>query len=178
MMVVTLVAALILVLAILMTRFLRQGTVVRSLDEVTRLGEHIDLDAFRNLIDPSEEAYLRAHLPPREFRVIQKQRMLVAMRYVRSTARNAAMLLHFAQYARNASDPQIASAARALADSAVQLRVYSLIAMAIFGVRYLFPSLPLRSSSIVESYGRMCDHMAGLTRIQAPASVAQIEAAL
>ena len=34
----------------------------------------VDLRAFRNLMDPEEEDYLRQHLPAAEFRRIQRER--------------------------------------------------------------------------------------------------------
>src|SRR5262245_17484957 len=44
----------------------------------------IDVEAFRNLIDEDEEAYLRNHLPAREFRRVHRERMLAAVEYVRA----------------------------------------------------------------------------------------------
>ncbi len=174
----TLAVVLILVVALAMTRLTRPSSDVRSLADVAALSQPVDLDSFRNLIDSAEEAYLRSNLPTSEFRKIQRGRMVVAIRYVRSTAHNAALLLKLSQYAQRASDPEVVKAARDLANSAMQLRVYSLVAMLVFCLRYAIPSLPLRASSIVVSYGRMCDHMSGLTRMQTPTSASEIESAL
>jgi hypothetical protein len=35
----------------------------------------IDLDAFRNLINPAEDHYLRRRLPPRQFRRVRRERL-------------------------------------------------------------------------------------------------------
>src|SRR6478736_6408117 len=63
----------------------------------------IDVDAFRNLIDESEEAYLREKLPPLEFRRVHRERMLAAVDYVRGAYRNAGILVQIAQAARESS---------------------------------------------------------------------------
>ena len=138
----------------------------------------VDLQAFRNLVDPKEEAYLRSSLRPREFRRLQRKRMLVATEYTRRTAHNAALLLQVANAVRRASDPQLSKAGAALADSALQLRIYSILAICLFGLSVIFPSVPIRGSEIAFRYEGLRERMAGLTRIQRPASVSEVEAAL
>ena len=84
--------------------------------------EHIrsvDVEAFRNLIDPGEEEFLRTHLPAAEFRRIQRERLRVAVEYVSCAAQNAAILLRLADAGRHSSDPATAEAPVGLADSAV-----------------------------------------------------------
>ncbi len=39
----------------------------------------LDVEAFRNLVDPAEEAFLRDNLSPRKFRAIKRQRMWAAL---------------------------------------------------------------------------------------------------
>src|ERR1700690_1536060 len=52
----------------------------------------VDLDAFRNLVDPGEEDFLRSSLLPPQFRAVQRERMRAALEYVRNTGHNAAYL--------------------------------------------------------------------------------------
>ncbi len=53
----------------------------------------IDVEAFRNLIDQSEEAYLRESLHSAEFRRIHRERMMAAVEYLRGAYRNAGILV-------------------------------------------------------------------------------------
>src|SRR5690349_24874411 len=61
--------------------------------------ELIDLDAFRNLVDPSETAYLRDRLPAPEFRRVQRARLRAMASYVHAAGRNAAALMRIGQSA-------------------------------------------------------------------------------
>ena len=85
----------------------------------------IDVDAFRNLMDESEEEYLREKLPSREFRRVYRERMLAAVDYVRGAYCNAGILVQIAQAARESTDPAISEAAGNLFENAVQLRWYA-----------------------------------------------------
>src|SRR5438034_9438404 len=80
----------------------------------------VDIDAFRNLIDPAEEDFLRQSLPAGEFRVIQRERLRAAVEYVSCAAHNAAVLVRLGEAARASSDPKIAQAGRQLLDSALR----------------------------------------------------------
>lgn len=151
---------------------------VQSLSDMALHSKPVDLESFRNLIDPAEEAFLRSRMPRASFRRIQRARMVVALRYVRCTAHNAALLMQLADVLRRSPDVEVARSGIRLANSAIQLRWYSIISMFIFGTRILFPILPLRTSLVLGSYLRARDCVASLTRIQQPASVAQFEAAL
>ena len=51
--------------------------------------QRIDVEAFRNLIDESEEEYLRETLGSAAFRRIHRERMMAAVEYVRGAYRNA-----------------------------------------------------------------------------------------
>jgi hypothetical protein len=85
----------------------------------------IDVEAFRNLIDESEEAFLRENLPPRQFRRVHRERMLAAVEYVRGAFQNAGILVMIAEAARESNDQEVAAAALKLFDNAVRLRWYT-----------------------------------------------------
>src|SRR5262245_45952614 len=86
----------------------------------------VDIEAFRNLMDPNEEEYLRQRLPPTDFRKIQRERLQAAVEYVRCAAFNAGVLMQFGEMARRSSDPNAAQAAAKLIDNAIRLRTFSL----------------------------------------------------
>ena len=99
----------------------------------------IDVEAFRNLIDEDEEAFLRHHLPPREFRRVHRERMLAAVQYVRAAYHNAGLLVTIAEAARNSPNPQAAEAAGRLFDNAARLRWYAAKVVPRLYFKVLFP---------------------------------------
>ncbi len=149
--------------------------------ETSKLAERllaVDLDAFRNLVDPDEEQYLREQLPPAEFRPIQRQRLRAALDYIGGISHNAAILLHFGQAARLSPDPRVAEAARQLVDDAVRLRLYAVVAAAKLCARMAFPGTVLEPAGIVDSYQSVSHRAALLGRLQNPAKAALISKAV
>jgi len=112
----------------------------------------IDVNAFRNLIDENEEAYLRDSLSPGEFRRLHRERMLAAVDYVRGAYRNAGVLVQIAQTARESADPAIASAAENLFENAVRLRLYAIRVIPRLYVNALLPGRSLAPQRLVERY--------------------------
>jgi len=112
----------------------------------------VDIQAFRNLIDPEEEDFLRRHLPPAEFRKIQRERLRAAVEYISCAGQNAAILLRIGEAARRSPDPATAEAAKRLVDHAVRLRLYALQAIPQLYVGIIFPSWRPSSLRVVESY--------------------------
>ena len=112
----------------------------------------VDVPAFRNLINESEEQYLRDHLPQREFRSIQRERKLATIEYIRCAANNAAILIRLAEAARESSDPAVAQAADKLFDNALRLRLYSLRAVPGLYVSILLPTLTLAPAGLADAY--------------------------
>jgi len=112
----------------------------------------IDVDAFRNLIDESEELYLRERLPAFEFRKVHCERMLAAVEYVRAAYANAGILVRIAESARESPDPQMAEAAAKLFDNAVQLRWYAVQAIPRLYVRMLLPGTSSTPGKLFDRY--------------------------
>ena len=78
-------------------------------------------------MSPDDEEFLRTHLPPRQFRSVQRARFLAAVQYVNCVAGNAAVLLRLGESARSSSDAAVVAAGQELVDAALRLRVYSLM---------------------------------------------------
>src|SRR5258708_7601202 len=55
-----------------------------AIDKARALMSSLDIEAFRNLVDPDEEAFLRSNLPPDEFKAIQRERAWAALAYMRA----------------------------------------------------------------------------------------------
>jgi hypothetical protein len=176
----TLILVLIAVFALIFFLFRIKGFGAVPI-ETSKLADRlltVDLEAFRNLVDPDEEQYLREHLPPAEFRRIQRQRLRAALAYIGGVSHNAAILLHFGQAAHLSADPRVAEAARQLVDDAVRLRLYALVAAAKLFARMAFPGTVLESAGIVDSYQSASHRAALLGRLQNPAHVALLSKAL
>ena len=138
----------------------------------------IDIAAFRNLISPQEEDYLRHNLPPPEFRRIQKERMRAAAAYIHQALQNAAVLLRLGEAAQRSADPQLASAGSTLVDTAIRLRLYAFFALLKLYLNIAFPGLQLSSLAVVDRYERLTDAMAHFTRLQQPGLVTRISLSL
>lgn len=120
--------------------------------------EHIravDVEAFRNLVDPDEEEFLRTNLPPAEFRRLQRERLRAAVEYVSCAAHNAAILLRLADAGRRSSDPATAEAAQKLVDNALRLRLYALQAIPKLYLGMILPGSRISPVRIAESYEQM-----------------------
>jgi len=68
------------------------GTRRIDLETAVQAFRSLDIEAFRNLIDSAEEAFLRNNLPPKKFREIKRQRAWAALIYTRETGKAAAAL--------------------------------------------------------------------------------------
>jgi hypothetical protein len=112
----------------------------------------VDVEAFRNLIDPAEEDYLRERLAPAAFRTIRRERLRAAADYVRGAAHNAAVLMAVAEAARRSPDAATVEAADRLVANAIQLRFYALQAMARLYVGIVVPGAHVSSVRIAERY--------------------------
>src|ERR1700691_6007299 len=70
----------------------------------------IDTGAFRKLINPAEDDYLRRRLPPAQFRAVRRERLYAMAAYVHVVADNAAVLVRLGQGAVASGDARISGA--------------------------------------------------------------------
>ena len=115
----------------------------------------VAVEAFRNLIDPNEEEYLRARLEPAEFRRIQRQRLTAAVEYIYGASRNAGILLRMADAARHSTDPAVVQSAEKLVEQATQLRLYAYQAIPRLYFAMAFPSWRVSPVRVAEGYEEM-----------------------
>ena len=137
-------------------------------DELIQQIEPVDLEAFRNLTEPSEEEFLRRALPAAQFRAIQRERLRAALDYLAGVSRNAGILLHLGQVAQRSPDPQIADAGKQLTDDALRMRIYSMMAICKLAVRYAFPEAALQASGVIDRYQQLTSAATRLGRMQDP----------
>lgn len=138
------------VLAVLLLLLAARGTSpeVRNPEELQTIMQSLDLEAFRNLVSPEQEEFLRVTLPAREFGRVRRARVAAAITYVKAAARNASALLRLAEAGKQSSDPQVAASAEELAQSAIQMRVYALFAIANLYMVMISPRLSVGVSTV------------------------------
>jgi len=159
------VLALVLILGVTISRSLQ----ITTLDRLAPPVEPIDVEAFRNLVDASENAYLQRQLPAPEFRRVQRERLRAAAAYVRAAGRNAAVLITIGQAAALAGDPKTAEAARELVDSALLLRRNAAFALLRIYVGLAWPTAGLSAAPVLLGYERLSGRAMLLGRLQNPA---------
>ncbi len=87
---------------------------IKSLEDWEAKKHEADAEVFRILVDPMEEKYLQRSLPPREFRVFQRRRIVLALRWLDLVGENAGMLMKLGQLARTSTNPTLAKEAEDL----------------------------------------------------------------
>jgi hypothetical protein len=138
-----------------------------GIDGAISMIRSIDIEAFRNLVDPSEEEFLRCALSPKEFRKVKRERAWAALAYVRCAGRAAALFASAGQGAQRSSDPQIAESGMQIAHRALRLRLYSLQAsLRLLGQAVLpgYNNRPL--SSLIDEYERTAETLLRLGHLR------------
>jgi hypothetical protein len=138
----------------------------------------IDVAAFRNLIDPAEDDYLRRRLPSSEFRLVRRQRLLATAAYVRTARRNAAVLIRMGQAAEATADTNTSEAGRQLADNALRLHSNTTLAIVKIYVALAWPNSGLAATPVLHGYERLNGAAMLLGRLQNPAAPVRISASL
>jgi hypothetical protein len=155
-----------------------QNWPVNGVEDLAGRTRPIDLEAFRNLVDTQEEDFLRANLPRREFRAVQRERTRAALEYIRNTAHNAAFLLRMGEAATRSDDPRIAEAGRQLIGSALRLRAYALLSAAKLYVRLVLPEARLSYDTLADNYQHLSILASQLVLIQYPTQAARLSGLL
>jgi hypothetical protein len=112
---------------------------IKSLEDWEANNHAVEPELFRVLLDPAEERYLRQSLPAREFRLFQRKRMALALRWLKLVGDNAAMLMKLGQLARTEGNPRLAQEAEDLIHGALRLRVNLMLVEPCLWVKWVFP---------------------------------------
>jgi hypothetical protein len=150
-----LISAALLALGLLVRLAKGRASASEVLENPTEHLRSVDIEAFRNLVDPGEEQFLRSNLAPAEFRKIQRERLRAAVEYVSCAAQNAGVLLRLADAGRRSSDPATAEAAEKLVNNALRLRLYALHTIPRLYLGMIFPGARISPVRIAESYEQM-----------------------
>lgn len=174
-------AIILVIAAALALVFIFSVTISRSLQVSSGNGlagkiQPIDVEAFRNLVDPAEDEYLRRRLSASEFRLVRRQRLRAMAAYVQVAGRNAAVLVRMGQAALTAGDAQTAEAARRLVDNALLLRRNAAFALLKIYVALAWPTSGLAAAPILHGYVQLNGSAMLLGRLQNPAVPVRISA--
>jgi hypothetical protein len=172
------VGIVLVVVAVVSLIFLLGVTVSRNrqLSRVTPASRllPIDIAAFRNLVDPAEDEYLRNRLPSSEFRTVQRKRLQATAAYIHAAARNATVLVQIGQQSLTASDPNTVAAARQLVDNALLLRRNATFALLRVYVALAWPNSGLAAQPVLREYERLSGSAMLLGRLQNPAAAVRL----
>lgn len=165
---------LILVLSISVSRTLH----LRSSVQLDGAIKPVDIEAFRNLIDPADDEYLRRRLPAGELRAVRRARLRAMAAYVLAVARNAAILIRVGQSALASNDPQTVQAGRQLVEQALLLRRNAGFALMRIYAAWAWPVAGTAATPILHGYEQLSGSAMRLGRLQNPAVPVRIAAGL
>jgi hypothetical protein len=134
----------------------------------------IDLEAFRNLTDPAEDAHLRRRLPPSLFRSVRRARLRAMAAYIQVVASNAAVLVRQGQAVLAAGDSRYAAAAHTLVNDALLLRRNATVALLRIYVALAWSGSGVPAARVVDGYESLTGAAMLLGRLQNPAIPVQL----
>lgn len=165
----TLVTVALSALGIVVYVAIRNRTRRADLEKAVQAFRSLDIEAFRNLVDPAEEGFLRDNLAPRKFREIKRQRAWAALIYTREAGRAATALAIVGQAAQRSLDPAIAASGIQLSENAFRLRLQTIRACVHLLAEILLPDLQSRSIPLLDQYERSADTLFRLGRFSSGA---------
>jgi hypothetical protein len=160
-----LVAVAFVALGIVVYVAIRSRTRRVDLEKAVQAFRSLDIEAFRNLVDSGEEAFLRNNLSPKKFREIKRQRAWAALIYAWEAGRAATVLARVGQAAQRSSDPKIAASGIQVAENAFRLRLLTISASLRLLTGILLPDWSSRSlPPLVDQYERAAETLFRLGR--------------
>ena len=159
-------------LALFVLRAVTVGYGATDEAELSKMIRPVDVEAFRNLMDPSEEDFLRQSLQRSAFRSIQRERLQAAREYLGGVSHNAGVLLQLGQAARGSTDARIAAAARHLVEEASRLRIYATLARGKLYLRFVFPEARVQAAGVIARYQQATEDAVQLGHLRVPGRAA------
>jgi hypothetical protein len=136
----------------------------------------IDVEAFRNLLNESDDAFLRQHLSGSDFRLVRRARLRAMAAYVQEAGRNAAVLIRMGQAAMAAADPLTTEAAHQLVNQALLVRRNAAFALLKIYVALTWPNSGPVASRVFDGYQQLSGAAMLLGRLQNPSIPVRVSA--
>jgi hypothetical protein len=162
------IAAVLALMVILGVAVTRNRELARNRAAVSIELQPIDVEAFRNLIEPSEDDYLRRRLAPAQFRTVRRERLLAMAAYVQVAAQNANVLLRAGKAALASGDPRLAEAAHRLVNDASLLRINAAVALTRIYIEWAWPRSTTAALPVIAGYEKISGSAMLLGRLQNP----------
>ncbi len=175
---IVLVIAAVLALAFILSVAVTQNLQAKRRANLAVAIRPIDIEAFRNLIDPAEDNYLQRRLPAAQFRIVRRERLRAMEAYVLMASSNAAVLVRVGEAALASGDPQMAGAAQQLVNDALLLRRNTMVALARIYLALAWPYSGFAAVRVIERYEQLNGAAMLLGRLQNPAVPVRLSALL
>lgn len=166
---IVLVIAAVVALSIILRLAVSRNLQVKENTNLAGAIRPVNIEAFRNLINPAEDDYLRLRLPPAQFRMVRRERLKAMAAYVQVAGSNARVLVRMGEAALANGDPRIAGAALQLVNDALVLRRNTTLALAQIYLALAWPSSGFAAVRVVDRYERLSGSAMLLGRLQNPA---------
>ena len=141
------------VLAVFAYAARRHSTQLRSIEDFRARWKKVDIEAFANVIDPSEVRFLKESLPAGEFRRLQRQRLQVAWEYLGRVGQNAQLMVQAGQIIQQHNTGPEAVRARRHVHDAMRLRSLVFMAQCSLAVQMAFPVGNASLERVLRLYG-------------------------
>jgi hypothetical protein len=138
--------------------------------------EPIDVEAFRNLIDPSEDEYLRRRLSAGSFRAVRRERLRAMAAYIQVIANNAGVLVNVGDSALAGGDARVTEAAQTLVNDALLVRRNATFALIRIYIALAWPNSGIAAVRVADRYEQLSGAAMLLGRLQNPAVAVRLAA--
>lgn len=128
----------------------------------------IDLPAFRNLLSPEDDEFLRTSLSPVHYRQLRRARLRAVQEYLVWIAEDCVVLNHMLQ-SHAQIEPSITWETASLVRTASQIRVISSILWALLWGEYFFAGLKIQPLRLLKQYEEFRTSAGARLRLQAEA---------
>lgn len=169
-----LVVAAVVALGVLLNFALLRSLQPKPTSDEAGTVQPIDVVAFRNLIDPAENEYLRRSLPRAQFRLVQRARLRAMAAYIQVVGENATALVRMGELALTSADPRVAAAAQQVVNDALRLRRNSAVALARIYLALAWPNSKFPGERVVDRYEQLSGPAMLLGRLQNPAAAVRL----